>query len=79
MAKMSFIDFMPYWNVPYNIVKEEILPKLMQNRGYLAGQNMELVTSFGNEARAVPFTASSIAQLKQGTLRVRHEARRTAG
>ena len=71
MAKMSFIDFMPYWNVPYNIVKEEILPKLMQNRGYLAAQNMELVTSFGNEARAVPFTASSIAQLKQGTLRVR--------
>ena len=71
MAKMSFIDFMPYWNVPHNIVKEEILPKLMQNRGYLAGQNMELVTSFGNEARAVPFTASSIAQLKQGTLRIR--------
>ena len=35
MAKMSFIDFMPYWNVPYNIVKKEILPKLMQNPGYL--------------------------------------------
>jgi murein L,D-transpeptidase YcbB/YkuD len=71
MAKMSFIDFMPYWNVPYNIVKEEILPKLMQNRGYLAGQNMELVTNFGNVSRAVAFTASSIAQLKQGTLRIR--------
>ena len=71
MAKMSFIDFMPYWNVPYNIVKEEILPKLMQNPGYLAGQNMELVTTFGNETKAVAFTASSIAQLKQGTLRIR--------
>ena len=71
MAKMSFIDFMPYWNVPYNIVKKEILPKLMSNPGYLAGQNMELVTSFGNGARAVAFTSSSIAQLKQGTLRIR--------
>ena len=71
MAKMSFIDFMPYWNVPYNIVKKEILPKLMRNPGYLAGQNMELVTTFGNETKAVAFTASSIAQLKQGTLRIR--------
>ena len=71
MAKMSFIDFMPYWNVPHNIVKKEILPKLMQNPGYLAGQNMELVTTFGNETKAVAFTGSSIAQLKQGTLRIR--------
>ncbi len=57
MAEMSFIDFMPYWNVPYNIVKEEILPKLMQNPGYLAGQDMELVATFGNETKAVGFTA----------------------
>jgi murein L,D-transpeptidase YcbB/YkuD len=71
MAKMSFIDFMPYWNVPYNIVKKEILPKLMQNPGYLAGQNMELVATLGNETKAVAFTASSITQLKQGTLRIR--------
>ncbi|MDD1618726.1 MAG: L,D-transpeptidase family protein [Methylococcaceae bacterium] len=71
MAKMSFIDFMPYWNVPHNIVKKEILPKLMQNPGYLAGQNMELVTTFGNETKAVAFTGSSIAQLRQGTLRIR--------
>ena len=34
MAEMSFIDFMPYWNVPYNIVKNEILPKLLKNPGY---------------------------------------------
>jgi murein L,D-transpeptidase YcbB/YkuD len=71
MATLSFIDFMPYWNVPYSIVKQEILPKLMQNPGYLAGENMELVTTFGNETKAVAFTASSITQLKQGTLRIR--------
>ena len=71
MAKMSFIDFMPYWNVPYNIVKEEILPKLMQNPNYLNEENMELVTTFGNTTKAVAFTGSSIAQLKQGALRIR--------
>jgi|GEM_PF-101603 len=71
MAKMSFIDFMPYWNVPYNIVKAEILPKLMKSRGYLAKENMELVTTFGNATKAVAFTSSSIDQLKQGSLRIR--------
>jgi murein L,D-transpeptidase YcbB/YkuD len=71
MAEMRFIDFMPYWNVPYNIVKEEILPKLMQNPRYLDRENMELVTTFGNATKAVAFTGSSIAGLKQGMLRIR--------
>ena len=71
MAEMRFIDFMPYWNVPYSIVKKEILPKLMENPGYLDKENMELVTTFGNEARAVAFTESSIAGLLRGSLRIR--------
>ncbi|NOS87944.1 MAG: L,D-transpeptidase family protein [Methylococcaceae bacterium] len=71
MAKMSFIDFMPYWNVPYNIVKEEILPKLLKDPGYLESQNMELVSTFSNESKAVGFSGSTIARLKQGTLRIR--------
>ncbi|MGZ8192471.1 MAG: L,D-transpeptidase family protein [Methylobacter sp.] len=71
MAEMRFIDFMPYWNIPYSITKKEILPKLIQNTNYLATENMELVSSFGNEAPSVPFTSTSIAQLKQGTLKVR--------
>lgn len=71
MAKMSFIDFMPYWNVPYNIVKEEILPKLIKNPNYLASQNMELVSTFSNESKAVGFSGSTITRLKQGSLRVR--------
>jgi murein L,D-transpeptidase YcbB/YkuD len=71
MAEMRFIDFQPYWNVPYNIVKKEILPKLMQNPTYLDKENMELVTTFGNETKAVAFTGSSITGLKQGTLRIR--------
>lgn len=71
MAEMRFIDFMPYWNVPYNIVKKEILPKIIQNPGYLEAENMELVTTFGNETKAVSFNSSTISGLKQGTLRIR--------
>ena len=57
--------------MPYNIVKKEILPKLIQNPGYLNQENMELVTTFGNETKAVAFTDSTIAQLQQGSLRIR--------
>ena len=71
MAEMRIIDFMPYWNVPYNIVKKEILPKLIKNPRYLAGENMELVSTFGNEAKAVAFSSSLIPGLSQGSLRIR--------
>ncbi|MDP2903151.1 MAG: L,D-transpeptidase family protein [Methylovulum sp.] len=67
MATMSFIDFSPYWNVPYNIVKEELIPKLSRNPGFLNKENMELVSGAGISA----FSEASIAQLKQGSLRVR--------
>jgi murein L,D-transpeptidase YcbB/YkuD len=67
MAEMSFIDFMPYWNVPYNIVKNEILPKLIKNPRYLAQENMEMVS----KSRVVTFNQGTIEQLKQGTVRIR--------
>lgn len=71
MAQMSFIEFMPYWNVPKNILKDEILPKLIQNPGYLASQNMEIVSGSGNSAKPIPVSNEAIEKLKKGVLRVR--------
>lgn len=71
MAEMSFIDFMPYWNVPYNIVKNEILPKLMQNRGYLDKENMELVSVFRDGEKPTGLNESAMMLLKEGKLRIR--------
>ena len=71
MAEMRFIDFMPFWNVPPSILRKEILPKLIRNSHYLDQENMELVTGFGNQVQAVPFTESSFEQLRQGSLKVR--------
>lgn len=71
MAEMRFIDFMPYWNVPYSIVKEEIVPKLVNDPNYLNKENMEIVTSFGNDAKAVAVSDDSLTLLKQGALKIR--------
>ncbi len=71
MAELSFIDFMPYWNIPYSIIKEEILPKWLENEDYLNKQDMELVNSFGNNVKPVAFTDSSMALVKKGLLKIR--------
>lgn len=71
MAEMRFIDFSPYWNVPYSITKKEIVPILQSRPGYLYSQNMEIVASFSDHAKAIPLTAESLLQLKQGILKVR--------
>ncbi|MDD2760965.1 MAG: L,D-transpeptidase family protein, partial [Methylomonas sp.] len=41
--EMKYLEFKPYWNIPRNIMNEEILPRLTNDWGYLESQNMELV------------------------------------
>ncbi|TMI70761.1 MAG: hypothetical protein E6H09_15120 [Bacteroidetes bacterium] len=43
---LNQVVFCPYWNVPPSIVKNEILPAMQKNPGYLAKENMEIT---GNE------------------------------
>ncbi len=39
---LNQVVFSPYWNVPPNIVKKEILPELDKDKNYLEKQNMEV-------------------------------------
>lgn len=71
MAEMHFIDFMPYWNVPYSIIKNEILPKLIQNRNYLDKENMELVSVFRDGEKPAALNDETMDLLKEGKLRIR--------
>ncbi|MGZ5076056.1 MAG: L,D-transpeptidase family protein [Methylobacter sp.] len=71
MAEMHFIDFMPYWNVPYSIIKNEILPKLIQNRDYLEKENMELVAVFRDGEKPIAINEETMNLLKEGKLRIR--------
>jgi L,D-transpeptidase YcbB len=68
MAQMSFIEFSPYWNVPKNILKDEILPKLVRNPNFLASQNMEVI---GSNGKPTTLSGESLAKLKRGVFRVR--------
>ncbi len=71
MAEMRFIDFSPYWNVPYSITKNEIVPKLLTKPGYLNSEKMEIVPTFSDNAKPVPLNIDSLLQIKQGLLKIR--------
>jgi murein L,D-transpeptidase YcbB/YkuD len=46
---IEFIVFSPDWTVPLSIAREEILPKLIENKDYLQGQNMVMFASWDVE------------------------------
>lgn len=63
---LSTIVFSPYWNVPPSIVKNEILPKMEANPGYLASQNMEQVGTEDGlpKIRQLPGEGNSLGRVK---------------
>ena len=63
---LNQIVFSPYWNVPPSIVKNEILPAMASNPGYLDGQNMEITDSDGAlpTIRQRPGPGNSLGKVK---------------
>lgn len=63
---LNQIVFSPYWNVPPSIVKNEIMPAMSRNPGYLASQNMEMVSNSGGlpTIRQKPGTGNALGKVK---------------
>lgn len=43
-GNLRYIVFSPYWNIPHNIVENEILPGIKKDKNYLAKNEMEKYT-----------------------------------
>ena len=65
-GRLSQVVMAPYWSIPQSIIRDEILPAVKKNPGYLARKNMEVVVG-GNVvpsssidwkkySKGVPFT-----------------------
>jgi murein L,D-transpeptidase YcbB/YkuD len=46
-ANLSYLVLSPYWNVPPSIARNETLPAIRRNPGYLNANHMEVVTAAG--------------------------------
>ena len=63
---LNQIVFSPYWNVPPSIVRNEILPAVAKDPGYLARNNMEEVGMEGDlpKIRQLPGPDNSLGRVK---------------
>ncbi|MGE0592282.1 MAG: murein L,D-transpeptidase [Vicinamibacterales bacterium] len=71
IEEMRAVIFRPFWNVPASILRNEVLPALEADPGYLERQGMEIVEGPGDTARVAALSAESLEGLRQGRLRVR--------
>lgn len=71
LEEMRYVIFRPYWNVPPGILRDEVLPELSADAGWLDRNGMEIVRGAGDDATPVPPTPEHIAALAEGRLRVR--------
>jgi murein L,D-transpeptidase YcbB/YkuD len=69
-ADLTHLIFRPYWDVPRSIAVKEVLPAARRDVGYFARNHYELVNGAG---RVVPYSAASLDELAQGSLRVRQQ------
>jgi murein L,D-transpeptidase YcbB/YkuD len=56
---MKYLIFRPYWNVPTDIARKELVPHMESNKGYLAAKNFEVTDSKGTILTG--YTAQQVA------------------
>jgi murein L,D-transpeptidase YcbB/YkuD len=71
VAEMQHVIFRPYWNVPLSIARDEILPDVASDPGYLDGHDMEIVAGAGDDAEPLAPTAENLALVGEGKLLIR--------
>jgi len=69
--EMEYLIFRPYWNVPSSILRNESIPAIRRNPGYLARENLEIVRGQSDSAPVLAPTAENIAALGRGDVRLR--------
>jgi murein L,D-transpeptidase YcbB/YkuD len=70
---MEYVVFRPYWEVPYSIVKAEMIPHISRDPDYLAKNQLEIVNSKQDVVSEGAVTPEMLDQLRAGRLFVRQK------
>ena len=70
---MKYVVFWPYWNVPPSILRNEMVPKITKDPGYLAKNEYEVVTYDGKLVTDGTVSEEVLGQLRAGKLMVRQK------
>jgi murein L,D-transpeptidase YcbB/YkuD len=65
--EMTHVVFSPYWNVPPGIAQEETIPRAVNDPGFLARNNMEVVSPSGGvvDPRSVDWSNAQGLRIRQ--------------
>jgi murein L,D-transpeptidase YcbB/YkuD len=73
VGRMEYVIFRPYWNPPYGITVNEIVPHVRRDPAYFARENLEIVASGDEAALALPPSSENLDKVIAGTLFVRQK------
>lgn len=65
-GSLSYIEFNPYWNVPYSIATDELLPVIKRVPGYLQSNDYLLLTRMGDNNSAIDPASVDWSQYGKG-------------
>ena len=68
LEEMEYVVFRPYWNPPPGIVTKEIVPHARRDPSYLERENLEIVATGDDDARALPATGANLDAVAAGRL-----------
>jgi murein L,D-transpeptidase YcbB/YkuD len=70
-SELKSVIFRPYWNVPLDIQRKELLPELRKDPDYLEKHSYEVVDSAGNVVSKAAISEAIKKQLYSGKLAIR--------
>jgi len=72
-SRIEYLVFRPYWEVPLGIQRNEIVPSLEDDPGYLSDEGYELIAPGGRILAGSPITKEVLQQIRSGQFRVRQK------
>jgi murein L,D-transpeptidase YcbB/YkuD len=70
---MRYIIFRPYWNIPLDITRTDIIPGIHKNAHYLVHKGYEVTDQKGHIMTSGTTSAAALARMQSGQLMVRQK------
>jgi murein L,D-transpeptidase YcbB/YkuD len=71
--QLEYLIFRPYWNVPRNITRKELIPAIAKSPGYLEKHQYEIVNRGSDLVQANAEQSSFFDRLRSGELQIRQK------
>jgi murein L,D-transpeptidase YcbB/YkuD len=70
-ADMRYVVLQPYWDVPYSILRKELLPEIQHDPDWIERNGYEIATGPGDDSGVAAATPENLRLLAAGKLRLR--------